>query len=167
MDPTWRCRPAVTSTSPGPLDKTSGFRTTGEQDPDDFVKTSRSEGCQLPLVHIRLSIHAQQCWVPWIAVVFCATAPCLGRTALSIVSSLLLLPNEPHRGTSRRIQNMGFVRDRAAEGLWMTLNGGAMQMSTTLPEGTSDPVFSDTAIKSGGYGIIDVAWKVGTGVPPV
>ncbi|CAN0571046.1 unnamed protein product, partial [Ectocarpus sp. 12 AP-2014] len=36
----------------------------------------------------------------------------------------------PHnRGTSRRIQNMGFVRDRAAEGLWMTLNGGAMQMS--------------------------------------
>lgn len=56
---------------------------------------------------------------------------------------------------------MGFVRDRAAEGLWMTLNGGAMQMSTTLPEGTSDPVFSDTAIKSGGYGIIDVAWKVG------
>ncbi|CAN0020261.1 unnamed protein product [Scytosiphon promiscuus] len=66
----------------------------------------------------------------------------------------------PHnRGTSRRIQNMGFVRDRAAEGLWMTLNGGAMQMSTTLPEGTNDPVFSDTAIKSGGYGIIDVAWK--------
>lgn len=56
---------------------------------------------------------------------------------------------------------MGFVRDRAAEGLWMTLNGGAMQMSTTLPEGTSDPVFSETAIKSGGYGIIDVAWKVG------
>lgn len=45
----------------------------------------------------------------------------------------------------------------------MTLNGGAMQMSTTLPEGTSDPVFSDTAIKSGGYGIIDVAWKVGVG----
>lgn len=54
---------------------------------------------------------------------------------------------------------MGFVRDRAAEGLWMTLNGGAMQMSTTLPEGTNDPLFSDTAIKSGGYGIIDVAWK--------
>lgn len=31
MDPTWRCRPAVTSTSPGPLDRTSGSRTTGEQ----------------------------------------------------------------------------------------------------------------------------------------
>lgn len=58
---------------------------------------------------------------------------------------------------------MGFVRDRASEGLWMTLNGGAMQMSTTLPEGTSDPVFTDTAIKSGGYGIIDVAWKVRVG----
>lgn len=64
------------------------------------------------------------------------------------------------RGTSRRIQNMGFVRERAAEGLWMTLNGGAMQMSTTQPEGTTDPVFSDIPIKSGGYGIIDVAWKV-------
>lgn len=65
-------------------------------------------------------------------------------------------------GTSRRIQNMGFVRDRAAEGLWMTLNGGAMQMTSQQPDGTTDPVFSDTSIKSGGYGIIDVAWKVRT-----
>lgn len=56
---------------------------------------------------------------------------------------------------------MGFVRDRAAEGLWMTLNGGAMQTSTQPPDGTKDPVFSDISIKSGGYGIIDVAWKVG------
>lgn len=31
MDPTWRCHPAVTSTSPGLLDRTSGSRTTGEQ----------------------------------------------------------------------------------------------------------------------------------------
>lgn len=55
---------------------------------------------------------------------------------------------------------MGFVRQRAAEGLWMTLNGGAMQTSTQPPDGTTDPVFSDISIKSGGYGIIDVAWKV-------
>lgn len=67
------------------------------------------------------------------------------------------------RGTSRRIQNMGFVRDRATEGLWMTLNGGAMQQTTQQPDGTTDPVFDDVSIKSGGYGIIDVAWKVGAG----
>lgn len=66
----------------------------------------------------------------------------------------------PHnRGTSRRIQNMGFVKESAADGLWMTLNGGAMALSTQPPEGTTDPVFGDVAIKSGGYGIIDVAWK--------
>lgn len=33
----------------------------------------------------------------------------------------------PHnRGSSRRIQNMGFIRNDAANGLWMTLNGGAL-----------------------------------------
>lgn len=55
---------------------------------------------------------------------------------------------------------MGFVKGRAAEGLWMTLNGGAMQLSRQKPEGATDPEFNDVAIKSGGYGIIDVAWKV-------
>lgn len=43
----------------------------------------------------------------------------------------------------------------------MTLNGGAMQQTTQQPDGTTDPEFSDVSIKSGGYGIIDVAWKVG------
>ncbi|CAM9264095.1 unnamed protein product, partial [Discosporangium mesarthrocarpum] len=66
----------------------------------------------------------------------------------------------PHnRGTSRRIQNMGFVKGLASEGLWMTLNGGAMQMSTEASLGEADSTFNDVAIKSGGYGIIDVAWK--------
>lgn len=55
---------------------------------------------------------------------------------------------------------MGFVRGRAAEGLWMTLNGGAMQMTTERATDLADPPFSDISIKSGGYGIIDVAWKV-------
>lgn len=33
----------------------------------------------------------------------------------------------PHnRGSSRRIQNMGFVGNDASKGLWMTLNGGAL-----------------------------------------
>lgn len=55
---------------------------------------------------------------------------------------------------------MGFVKERGAEGLWMTLNGGAMQISSQQPDGATDPVFNDVSIKSGGYGIIDVAWKV-------
>lgn len=55
---------------------------------------------------------------------------------------------------------MGFVKGRASEGLWMTLNGGAMQMSGSKAETEVDPEFKDIAIKSGGYGIIDVAWKV-------
>ncbi|CAM9117468.1 unnamed protein product [Choristocarpus tenellus] len=66
----------------------------------------------------------------------------------------------PHnRGTPRRIQNMGFKKGHAKEGLWMTLNGGALQMSTGEVEGTSDATFTEVPIKSGGYGIIDVTWK--------
>lgn len=78
---------------------------------------------------------------------------CVTLVSVAIVTANL-------RGTSRRIQNMGFVKESAADGLWMTLNGGAMALSTQPPEGTTDPVFGDVAIKSGGYGIIDVAWKV-------
>ena len=36
----------------------------------------------------------------------------------------------PHnRGSSRRIQNMGYIGGDAKKGLWMTLNGGAMLVS--------------------------------------
>lgn len=39
----------------------------------------------------------------------------------------------PHnRGSSRRIQNMGFIGNDAANGVWMTLNGGALLVSSTL-----------------------------------
>lgn len=36
-----------------------------------------------------------------------------------------------------------------------------MQMTPQQPSGATDPEFTDISIKSGGYGIIDVAWKVG------
>jgi photosystem II stability/assembly factor-like uncharacterized protein len=33
----------------------------------------------------------------------------------------------PHnRGSSRRIQNMGFIQNDATKGIWMSLNGGAL-----------------------------------------
>jgi photosystem II stability/assembly factor-like uncharacterized protein len=38
----------------------------------------------------------------------------------------------PHnRGSSRRIQNMGFIGNDAKKGLWMTLNGGTLLVSHT------------------------------------
>lgn len=55
---------------------------------------------------------------------------------------------------------MGFIRGRAADGLWMTLNGGVMQRTPEKPDANTDAKFTDVPIKSGGYGIIDVAWKV-------
>ncbi|KAG5190151.1 photosynthesis system II assembly factor YCF48-domain-containing protein [Tribonema minus] len=68
----------------------------------------------------------------------------------------------PHnRGTSRRIQNMGFVEGDINKGVWMTLNGGVMQISKSgdsLSVAT-DPTFEPVDIKTGGYGIIDAAWK--------
>jgi len=67
----------------------------------------------------------------------------------------------PHnRGTSRRIQQMGFVQDDLSKGLWMTLNGGVLQISKTGQDvSNSDVEFKAANIKTGGYGITDVAWK--------
>lgn len=67
----------------------------------------------------------------------------------------------PHnRGTPRRIQNMGFVQDNIKKGIWMTLNGGKLLIA---PEGTDlskdDAKFDEKKIKTGGYGITDVAWR--------
>lgn len=67
----------------------------------------------------------------------------------------------PHnRGTPRRIQNMGFVRGDIKNGLWMTLNGGKL---LTSPPGVDlmgeEFPFSEANIKTGGYGITDVAWR--------
>lgn len=69
----------------------------------------------------------------------------------------------PHnRGSSRRIQNMGFVQGDAAKGVWMTLNGGALQITAPNPDLNVvdiESLFIPSKINSGGYGIIDVAWK--------
>jgi len=69
----------------------------------------------------------------------------------------------PHnRGTSRRIQNMGFVRGDIKNGLWMTLNGGKLLVSAALSEenlNSEEFVFDEAQIKTGGYGITDIAWR--------
>jgi photosystem II stability/assembly factor-like uncharacterized protein len=67
----------------------------------------------------------------------------------------------PHnRDTSRRITAMGFVKDRLAEGLWMTTAGGDISKT---PVGGVDPQlinipFEKVQIRSGGYGLLDVAF---------
>mmetsp|Transcript_9172 Transcript_9172/g.19044 ORF Transcript_9172/g.19044 Transcript_9172/m.19044 type:complete len:407 (-) Transcript_9172:206-1426(-) len=67
----------------------------------------------------------------------------------------------PHnRGTPRRIQNMGYVEGDIKKGLWMTLNGGKLLISPTEPDLTRDTFdFQEADIKTGGYGITDVAWR--------
>jgi len=67
----------------------------------------------------------------------------------------------PHnRGTPRRIQNMGFVEGDIKKGIWMTLNGGKLFVSPSNPDLTlDDPGFVEADIKTGGYGITDVAWR--------
>jgi photosystem II stability/assembly factor-like uncharacterized protein len=67
----------------------------------------------------------------------------------------------PHnRGTPRRIQNMGFVEGDIKKGLWMTLNGGKLFISPNEPDLTKDAFdFQEADIKTGGYGITDVAWR--------
>jgi len=69
----------------------------------------------------------------------------------------------PHnRGTSRRIQNMGFVKGDNAKGVWMSLNGGLLQVSEPAQDLSSSDnqfKFADSKIRSGGYGILDVCWK--------
>jgi len=67
----------------------------------------------------------------------------------------------PHnRGTSRRIQNMGFVRGDIKNGLWMTLNGGKLLVTDSSVDLSSEEfLFNEANIKTGGYGITDVAWR--------
>mmetsp|Transcript_17283 Transcript_17283/g.31308 ORF Transcript_17283/g.31308 Transcript_17283/m.31308 type:complete len:406 (+) Transcript_17283:80-1297(+) len=67
----------------------------------------------------------------------------------------------PHnRGTPRRIQNMGFVEGDIKKGLWMTLNGGKLLVSPKEADFTSEDLnFKEANIKTGGYGITDVAWR--------
>lgn len=67
----------------------------------------------------------------------------------------------PHnRGTPRRIQNMGFVQGDIKKGLWMTLNGGKLFVSPKEADLSKDSFeFNEADIKTGGYGITDVAWR--------
>mmetsp|Transcript_11390 Transcript_11390/g.24999 ORF Transcript_11390/g.24999 Transcript_11390/m.24999 type:complete len:409 (+) Transcript_11390:88-1314(+) len=67
----------------------------------------------------------------------------------------------PHnRGTPRRIQNMGFVRGDIKNGVWMTLNGGKLLTSAPGADLNSEEFpFAEANIKTGGYGITDVAWR--------
>jgi len=66
----------------------------------------------------------------------------------------------PHnRGTPRRIQNMGFVDNKAANGIWMSLNGGLLQIAKGGDLQVDTPDFQSVPIKTGGYGIIDLGWK--------
>jgi photosystem II stability/assembly factor-like uncharacterized protein len=67
----------------------------------------------------------------------------------------------PHnRGTPRRIQNMGFVEGDIHKGMWMTLNGGKLLISPDEVDLNKDSIdLNEADIKTGGYGITDVAYR--------
>jgi len=78
----------------------------------------------------------------------------------------------PHnRETSRRITSMGFVKDRLADGLWMTTAGGEISKTMQLVDTQLVNIpFDKLQIRSGGYGLLDMvflpngkAWAVGGG----
>lgn len=66
----------------------------------------------------------------------------------------------PHaRQSSRRISFMGFVRGDVSNGLWMTVRGGGLAFTKPQPDlDSSETLAFDTAdMKTGGYGILDMA----------
>jgi len=67
----------------------------------------------------------------------------------------------PHnRGTSRRIQSMGFVEGDIRKGVWMTLNGGKILVKSGDVDLNQDALdFTESKIKTGGYGVTDLAWR--------
>jgi photosystem II stability/assembly factor-like uncharacterized protein len=57
----------------------------------------------------------------------------------------------PHnRGQSRRLQNMGFIKDDIKNGVWMTLNGGKLFVSP--PGADLSKETQDVRIPGGGRG---------------
>merc|ERR1712087_827286 len=70
----------------------------------------------------------------------------------------------PHnRETSRRITSMGFVKDRMTDGLWMTTAGGEISKSASSVDTQMINIpFEKLQIRSGGYGILDVAFVPGS-----
>lgn len=68
----------------------------------------------------------------------------------------------PHgRDSSRRIQSMGFVNDNVDDGVWMSTRGGGLAFTGKQPdlESTELLQFNKVDIRSGGYGILDVAFR--------
>jgi len=70
----------------------------------------------------------------------------------------------PHnRDTSRRITSMGFVKDRMADGLWMTSAGGEISKTPEVVDTQLINIpFEKLQIRSGGYGLLDVAFVKGS-----
>ena len=55
---------------------------------------------------------------------------------------------------------MGFVEDDINKGLWMTLNGGKLLISPDSVDLKSESFdFKEADIKTGGYGLTDIAWR--------
>jgi len=68
------------------------------------------------------------------------------------------------RDTSRRIQSMGFIQNNSINGIWMSTRGGGLSFTKTEPQLESIKPFEFLAsdIKTGGYGILDVAFRTPT-----
>eukprot|EP00871_Galdieria_phlegrea_P002481 jgi/Galph1/3233/GphlegSOOS_G1928.1 len=67
----------------------------------------------------------------------------------------------PHpRNSARRIQSMGFVNNDLRNGLWMATNGGFLTFSEPNPPVDTEATikFNKVDIRTGGYGILDVAF---------
>jgi len=65
------------------------------------------------------------------------------------------------RETSRRIQSMGFIQGDSSKGIWMSTRGGGLGFteSQTDFDSVNGFEFISSPIKTGGYGILDVAFK--------
>ena len=64
------------------------------------------------------------------------------------------------RETSRRIQAMGFIENNAQKGIWMSTRGGGLSFTTEVDlESVNSFEFQNSDIKTGGYGILDVAYR--------
>merc|ERR1712216_37646 len=64
------------------------------------------------------------------------------------------------RETSRRIQAMGFIENSADKGIWMSTRGGGLSFTTDVDlDSVNSFEFQNSDIKTGGYGILDVAYK--------
>jgi len=64
------------------------------------------------------------------------------------------------RETSRRIQAMGFIENNVEKGIWMSTRGGGLSFTTDVDlDSVNSFEFQNSDIKTGGYGILDVAYK--------